>query len=186
MIENLSARLRDLRDQNGWTVADMAERTGIPKRTLDKYMLRTDASLPGFDALCALSKGLGVSLDWLVFGAEGSSKSVELISEQAAYKTVLMFAEVILREFHAKNEKFVVGERILNMTPEGWADYFSSLAGEEAHKLVLDGVSLSGLLDWERRKRERGSELFRDMVEDLYPGEKTPWSRPPAPVGNGN
>ena len=57
MNNEIALRLRKLRDQSGWTVADMAERTGIPKRTLDKYMLRTGASLPGFDALCSLSKG---------------------------------------------------------------------------------------------------------------------------------
>ena len=85
MLETVSFRLRTLRDRNGWTVADMAERTGIPKRTLDKYMLRSGASLPGFEALCSLSHGLCVSLDWLVFGSEGASEGAELIAERACH-----------------------------------------------------------------------------------------------------
>lgn len=174
MLEAVSFRLRGLRDRNGWTVADMAERTGIPKRTLDKYMLRSGASLPGFDALCSLSKGLGVSLDWLVFGSEGASQSVELIVERASYAAGRQCFETILREFHAKDGAIVSGERILNLTPEAWASLVGDIAKAETAKMIADGVTLEELLSWRNKQLERGHALFVDMVSDLLPQVKLP------------
>jgi transcriptional regulator with XRE-family HTH domain len=169
MITGLSFRLRELRDRNGWTVADMAERTGIPKRTLDKYMLRDGASLPGFDALCALSKGLGVSLDWLVFGSEGTSEAVGLIVNRSSGYAVRLFAETILREHAAGNAKLIQGERILNMTPEDWAIKLGEIAQEDAVKMTALGITFAELLFWKQAQSQRAHELFRDMIEHLAP-----------------
>lgn len=174
MGESISDRLRGLRDRNGWTVADMAERTGIPKRTLDKYMLRQGASLPGFDALLALSKGLGVSLDWLIFGAEGASKGVQLVAERACNIVARRFAEKLLAEYHAKNGRIVEGERILNLKPEALAHWLGSLAGDEASAMIVNGVSLEELLLWQRRQQELAGEHFDDMVNELLPDVKWP------------
>lgn len=63
----VSARLRELRENRRITTQIMSDATGIPKRTLESYMLRKNAALPGLEALKRLSVGLGVSLDWLVF-----------------------------------------------------------------------------------------------------------------------
>lgn len=169
MITNVAVRLRDLRDRNGWTVADMAERTGIPKRTLDKYMLREGASLPGFDALCALSRGLGVSLDWLVFGSEGSGKAVGLIVNRSSGYAARLLAETILRERAAGNDKLFVGERILNLTPEDWSIHLGEIAQQEAEKLTARGVTVEELLAWQAAQKERARELFKDMVEHIVP-----------------
>jgi transcriptional regulator with XRE-family HTH domain len=169
MISDLSSRLRELRDRNGWTVADMAERTGIPKRTLDKYMLRSCASLPGLEAICALSSGLGVSLDWLVFGSEGSSTATGLIVRKASSYAVRLFTETMLREHIAGNHRIISGERILNLTPEQWAIDLGLRAQEEAQSLIASGVTLAELLVWEAAQKERASELFNDMVEQLVP-----------------
>jgi transcriptional regulator with XRE-family HTH domain len=186
MIEQLSFRLRELRDRNNWTVADMAERTGIPKRTLDKYMLRTDASLPGFEALCSLSTGLGVSLDWLVFGSEAASQGVGLIVRRASGDVVRMFAELILREYCAKNTKFIEGERILNITPEGWAIDLGIRAQEKGKELVASGLTMHELLTWEKAQAERGHELFTDMVDHLIPDLSADARKILKMPGNGN
>ena len=45
-MTDFAARLRDLRDDNGWTTAEMSYLSGLPKRSLEKYMLRDGASLP--------------------------------------------------------------------------------------------------------------------------------------------
>jgi transcriptional regulator with XRE-family HTH domain len=150
----------------------MAERTGVPKRTLDKYMLRSDASLPGFDALCALSKGLGVSLDWLVFGAEGSSPSVELIVERASHAAGRAVFETILREFYAKSGAIVSGERILNLTPEAWAGVVGDYAKDEASKMIGEGVTYEELLVWREKMHQRSHELYTDMISELLPDAK--------------
>ena len=143
----------------------MAERTGIPKRTLDKYMLRTGANLPGFDALCALSKGLGVSLDWLVFGSEGASKAVELMAYRAAYDSIPVYFEMILREKNAGNPRLFIGDRILNMTPEDYATDIGSRTAEHVRAMVAEGVTLSELLEWQQKLKERSSELFKDLMQ---------------------
>lgn len=167
MVNDLAHRLRSLRDQNGWTVADMAERTGIPKRTLDKYMLRSGASLPGFDALCALSRGLGVSLDWLTFGAGPASEAVELFAERAANDVVKMFAETLLKH-QAEGETDIVGNgNVLRLSPEEWADDLGWRVGLNARKLVRDGTTLEDLLEWKRRRSDRARELLHDRIAAL-------------------
>ncbi len=136
MVNDLSTRLRSIRDKKGWTVADMAERTGIPKRSLDKYMLRTGASLPGFDALCALSRGLGVSLDWLIFGEDIAGKGVELFAERAAHHVVRLFGETLIR-YHLEGKPAIIDtETILGLAPEEWASDLGMRAGEKAKELV--------------------------------------------------
>lgn len=164
MTDQLAHRLRQLRDSSGMTVADMAERTGIPKRTLDKYMLRVGASQPGLEALCALSKGLGVSLDWLVFGSEVSGKAVGLVANRTANHVVRLLADAIVRESLA-GKPVVSEDRILNMVPEHWAGTMGYFAQEEAEKLVASGVTLNDLLAWEQKQRARHRELLNDMVE---------------------
>ncbi len=68
----MSERLRRLRENRRLTTQAMSDATGIPKHTLESYMLKENAAQPGLDALKHLSGGLGVSLDWLIFG-EGRS-----------------------------------------------------------------------------------------------------------------
>jgi transcriptional regulator with XRE-family HTH domain len=178
MISDLSLRLRHLRDRNEWTVADMAEMTGVPKRTLDKYMLRSDASLPGFGALCALSKGLGVSLDWLVFGEETASDTVELLTERATHEVVLMFAEMLLKYHRNQAGAIIASNAILNLLPEEWAADLSIRAGEKVRELVKSGTSKSDLLAWKSWVGERSREMLNDKISAMLLAEKT--------SGNGN
>jgi len=173
-METVSFRLRSLRDRNGWTVADMAERTGIPKRSLDKYLLLHSASLPGFEALRMLSKGLGVSLDWLVFGSEGAAPGVEMIVERASNAAARICFETILQAFHAKNGSIVSGDRILNLVPEDWACLVADEAKAEASKMIADGVTLQELLEWRNKMSDRSHELFVELVFELLPDVKLP------------
>ena len=169
MSDQLAHRLRELRDRNHWTVAAMAQRTGIPKRTLDKYMLRNGASLPGLEALRALSHGLGVSLDWLVFGSEGTSKTVGLIVNRACGQAVRRMAELIIQENDAGYPKLIAGEQIFNLTPEAWSLSLGEFAQAEAEKQAAQGVTLGELVTWREAQNDRSSELFLDMVEELIP-----------------
>lgn len=164
MVDDLSTRLRSLRDRKNWTVADMAERTGIPKRTLDKYMLRSDASLPGFDALCSISKGLGVSLDWLVFGADSASENVELLATRSAYEVVLMFTDGLVRQSTEAGSRVIIGDQILTLTPEEWSADIAWRAGEKARELLLTGATKEDLLIWKEQVKERLGELLSDRI----------------------
>ena len=167
MQTSLADRLRNLQERNNWTVADMADRTGIPKRTLDKYLLRDGASLPGFDALCALSKGLGVSLDWLVFGADAASEPIELIADKAADTIARMFFTGILRlgKDKQKRESFFSAEALMGLTPEEWAADIGLRAGEEAAKLIQEGTTRAELSFWREARKERMVELLSGRIE---------------------
>lgn len=167
MSGEVSTRLRDLRDRNSWTVADMAERTGIPKRTLDKYMLRQGASLPGLEALCALSRGLGVSLDWLLFGTEVASESLELLADRSTHHVVSLFAETLLHYRREGRLDIVTNERILNMSPEELAADLGTRAAEKVRELLAAGTTKEDLLRWRAARSERLSELLRERIEAL-------------------
>lgn len=163
-MTDLAQRLRDLRDRKNWTVADMAERTGIPKRSLDKYMLRSGASLPGFDAICSLSTGLGVSLDWLVFGAERAGEGAELFAERAAHEVISLFAETLIKYQIEGNSAVVTPGSIIGLEPEVWAADLASRAGEMARELAQSGTTKEDLLTWKYQRKARLEELFRDRV----------------------
>lgn len=174
MLGDLAFRLRGLRDRNNWTVADMAERTGIPKRTLDKYMLRQDSSLPGFDALCSLSKGLGVSLDWLILGAESAGESVDLLVERSAYEVVTMMAETLIR-YHLEGRSNLVSETaVLGLTPEEWAADLGMRAGEFAVDLLRNGTSREQLLVWKSARTERVLEILRERMDVVTLAKHSP------------
>lgn len=167
MADDLAGRLRALRERRGWTVVDMAERTGIPKRTLDKYMLRSGANLPGFDALLAMAKGLGVSLDWLAFGTDFSCDGSELLATVAAERESLQYFETILRHASSGDRPLAVGEELLGLTPEEWAADLALRVGERAKKLARDGVTCEELLALRAASKERSLELAHRRIERM-------------------
>lgn len=165
MSQDLAWRLRSLRDRRGWTVADMAERTGIPKRTLDKYMLRSGASLPGHEALLALAKGLGISLDWLVFGTDFSSEGSDLLATVAATEVSQQYFETLLQHHEAGERPIFEGEEILGLSPEEWATDLGWRVGEKAREMAARGTTLQELLEWKAARQERQAELLQDRFD---------------------
>ncbi len=70
----VAERLRDMQAELGLTIQDMAERCGLPKRSLENYMNLKDPQRPGLDALIAMADGLKVSIDWLVGRSERATE----------------------------------------------------------------------------------------------------------------
>lgn len=150
----------------------MAERTGIPKRTLDKYMLRSNAILPGYDALISLSKGLGVSLDWLVFGAENFSQSSKLLASKAATQIAQDVFGAILRHLQEEGSVSSKSESLCGLTPEMWAVDLGQRIGTAAEELAAAGVTLEELLLWEQRNYERAGEFLKGLADRFIETEK--------------
>ncbi len=48
------------------TIQEMADRCGLPKRSIENYMNLKSPQRPGLDALIGIADGFGVSIDWLV------------------------------------------------------------------------------------------------------------------------
>jgi len=61
--ENLKGEL----EYKGMLVKELAHKTGIPKHTIDKYLL-SNGSIPPADKAVAIARVLGVSVEYLVIG----------------------------------------------------------------------------------------------------------------------
>jgi transcriptional regulator with XRE-family HTH domain len=164
MASDLAQRLRTLRDRERWTVADMAYKTGIPKRTLDKYMLREGASLPGFEAVLALSQGLGVSLDWLLLGEERSAELSALLANHASTEAGKTIFEGLHR-FAREGTPALDGEMLFGLHPEVWAAELGARIAEVAKELAREGVSAATLQERLRQDSERLNETLQDRLE---------------------
>ena len=68
----VATRLRQRQAELQLTVSAMAERCGLPKRSLENYMSLTNPQRPGLAALVAIADGLDVSVDWLIGRAADS------------------------------------------------------------------------------------------------------------------
>lgn len=137
--EGFSRRLRELRNRNDWTVQEMAERSGVPKRTLDKYMQKENPAQPGLDAIVMISKGLGVSLDWLLMGAETTATAQSALTRVSAYAAALPFMEAIL----ALKNGGLLGddkETLGGDTAKGWAWRIAEEAGKKATGLAMNAT----------------------------------------------
>lgn len=62
----LVERLQMLRVESRVTIAEMAEKCGLPKSSLESYMRLEGARKPGVEALVSIASAFGVSIDWLV------------------------------------------------------------------------------------------------------------------------
>lgn len=63
----VALRLKDIRDHFGLTRKNMATRMGIEPTTY--YKNERGKSLPSSSSLRSLHSGLGISMDWLLFGS---------------------------------------------------------------------------------------------------------------------
>jgi len=61
--ENLKGEL----EYKGMLVKELAHKTGIPKQTIDKYLL-SNGSIPPADKAVAIARVLGVTVEYLVTG----------------------------------------------------------------------------------------------------------------------
>lgn len=138
--EEFSRRLRHLRNQNDWTVQEMSEMTGIPKRTLDKYMLKENAPQPGLDAIVRIASGLGVSLDWLLLGEEAHAKSWGRIVRLSTRAILAPFLESFVSAYDVTGDPetraLLIGNgKIMGHTPEELALDLAIASGIRAQEL---------------------------------------------------
>lgn len=64
--DDVARKLRALQDFYGLTLQEMADRCGLPKRSLENYIRTKKPQRPGLDALRSMADGLEVSIDWLI------------------------------------------------------------------------------------------------------------------------
>ncbi|MGB0661356.1 MAG: helix-turn-helix domain-containing protein [Mangrovicoccus sp.] len=116
-IGDIAARLRQIQKVRNWTVQQMADAVGMPKRSLENYMRLNDAQKPGIEAAARLSSALGVSLDWLVMDTRKYEQAQEEFVKVAARFAAVSFAREITNH-HLLGEEVLSERTILGMTPE--------------------------------------------------------------------
>lgn len=61
-----SERLRALKAQKGLTALQMSAVTGVPQKSIEKYLLKSGSTSPSADAIVSISSALNVTSDWLL------------------------------------------------------------------------------------------------------------------------
>lgn len=155
---SIAGRLRQVKDQNGWTAGDMAERIGIPRRTLESYMRRENAPLPGVDALKQIALGLRVSLDWLVLGDEDAALGGVLLVRLAAERAALPTLKNLIETQH-RNESIPM--------PQFLAQEIGAHAAQLAEMLVTSGLTMAQMAAFIKMSENAASDAMKDKIADL-------------------
>lgn len=135
---DIAARLRQLQTKQGLTLQEMADRCGLPKRSLENYMKPKDAQRPGVDALLGIADGLNVSIDWIV-GRSEELGTPEFTREDYAVFCQSAVLHVLIRILDA-----------VKANPTGAIDVEAGrIMGYELHEVaavaMLDFVAISEL-----------------------------------------
>jgi len=91
--ENLKGELEYI----GMPVKELAHKTGIPKQTIDKYLL-SDNSMPSADRAVEIAKVLGVTVEYLVTGNEKSDGKMRDTSFSPELRSIRDCVEPLSRE----------------------------------------------------------------------------------------
>lgn len=73
MPNKLETIIKDTAAENGWSLREVARRSGLPHATVQKICSGDQAGVPRHETLKALAKGLGVSRTLLLEAAAESS-----------------------------------------------------------------------------------------------------------------
>lgn len=126
------SRLEQLRDANQWSIAEMARRAGLPRRSMENYF---KGHKPGYDALVSMADAFGVPLDFLVGLRDidvrivdgrlvdctepGGLKSEDII-ERAARDELRGFLRFLVHLVE-RGQRPIKDGRVLSRTPEDQA-----------------------------------------------------------------
>jgi transcriptional regulator with XRE-family HTH domain len=118
-------RLEQLRDANQWSIAEMARRADLPKRSMENYF---KGHKPGLDALVSMARGFAVPVDFLVGHTSPTGAQIEKIVYEAALPTILSVVRTI-GLYVAEGRQVFKDETVFSVPVERYAD-------EEAREVV--------------------------------------------------
>jgi len=91
--ENLKGEL----EYKGMLVKELAYATGIPKQTIDKYLL-TGGTMPPADKAVAIAKALGVTVEYLITGSKIPVQKMSSHYLSPEMRTIANYVEPLSRE----------------------------------------------------------------------------------------
>jgi len=101
--ENLKGEL----EYNGMLVKELAHKTGIPKQTIDKYLL-SNGSIPPADKAVAIARVLGVSVEYLVTGRKSPAGKASNKFLSPEMRSIADYVEPLPREKRKLVENAVI------------------------------------------------------------------------------
>ena len=102
--ENLKGEL----DYKGMPVKVLAQKTGIPKQTIDKYLLNEKSTMPPADKAVTIAKVLGVTVEFLVTGSNCPEKKLPTRILYPETRSIVECVEQLPREKRKIAEEAVV------------------------------------------------------------------------------
>jgi len=91
--ENLKGEL----EYKGMLVKELAYTTGIPKQTIDKYLL-TGGTMPPADKAVAIARVLGVTVEYLITGSKIPAKKMPNYDLSPEMRSIANYVEPLSRE----------------------------------------------------------------------------------------
>lgn len=76
-MNDIKLRIRDLRKKHGLTIAEFAKSIQVSAGNVGDWESSKRTSVPGAQALIAISRAYNVSIDWLLLGDKHSSSQAE-------------------------------------------------------------------------------------------------------------
>jgi transcriptional regulator with XRE-family HTH domain len=73
---SLPERIKSLRQERGWTQADLAAKVSIHQKQISTY--ERGATLPSTDVLIKLAETFNVTLDYLAFDSSGAAGKINI------------------------------------------------------------------------------------------------------------
>lgn len=174
----LVSRLQALRQRRGLTIQQMAEKSGLPKSSLESYMKSSGAKRPGVDALVAIADGLGTSIDWIV-GRTPDDPAVSFSKQDYAFlchSVVLhLLNRLLTAAAHAPEtalqpvESKVLGHEPHEIAALAMLDFVASVDRQAAHHLFTGGYFNRHFDSLERMAREGTGATSIDGFFDRKP-----------------
>jgi transcriptional regulator with XRE-family HTH domain len=155
---SIASRLRHVKEQKGWTAGEMAELIGMSRRTLESYMRKENAPLPGVEALRQIALGLRLSLDWLVLGEEDASLGAVLLVRLSAERAALPVLENL---FEAQRRNLPVPE------PVYLAQEIGAGAATNAQMLVSSGMISVEIAQLIGRSTKQAEAVLKAKTDEL-------------------
>jgi len=84
-------------EYKGMLVKELAYATGIPKQTIDKYLL-TGGTMPPADKAVAIARALGVTVEYLITGNKIPAKKTLNSNLSPEMRSIVNYVEPLSRE----------------------------------------------------------------------------------------
>lgn len=171
-IIEFARRLKEQRDNMGWTQAQLAEKIGVTPQTISAYeknMSGDKGKTPTLDKVIDIAKCLGTSIDYLCgLSNESSTKKMNNLAD------VLDYVNELARHIHCS-----AGTKYIQLPEAEWYPVTDEFANEfevrdqAAVVIVLNSYLLANFFKKRDKMRRLANEgtIDRELYDSWYSGE---------------